>query len=61
MSPPRWFWVVVAVCLVVLTVALVLRLRLVPIGDGVTLDVYRGRACTIDGCVRWPSALRRMP
>ena len=31
MQPPRWFWVVLAACAVVLTVALVVRLRYLPL------------------------------
>lgn len=59
MQPPRWFWPVVAACLVALTIATVLRLRYLTISDGVTLDTYRSRVCIDNGCLPWPNTQRR--
>lgn len=49
---PRWFYPLLAVCLVALTVAAILRLRWQPYaghlaGEPAMVDTWRGRACLI--------------
>jgi hypothetical protein len=54
MNPPRWFYPLVAVCLVVLTAAsawhLVRAGRYVSVEDAVVLDTHTGRLCFPLGC-----------
>jgi len=42
---PRWFYVVLAVCAIALTVAAIAALRWEPTSDGHVLDTWKGELC----------------
>ena len=42
---PRYFWVVLSVCALALTVATALHLRYVPLGSGAHFDTWKNTAC----------------
>lgn len=49
--PPKWFWAILALCLVGLTAATASRLRWHQAADGVLVDSWRGRLCVPEGCI----------
>lgn len=51
-SPPRWLWIIVAFCVLSLTVAALWKLRYTVNEKGMVYDHWTGTTCVLDTCFR---------
>ena len=48
--PPKWFWAVLALCLLALTASIASRLRWQHVNQSMMLDSWRKRICVPGAC-----------